>query len=354
MPPKPKPVDPIPPVGPGDGDAEVVGDMTATKAVQIPKFSDESVAMSAKFWCSRVENYIKGNKWSDKQAAGYACEAFRGRALEWHQSELLMDIKAHELWTVLKLSFLDRFSRQTTLSERACNLHNLSQASNETVKDFLDRVNKRAALALEPELEASKGNAVQLVGALRMFNAMKAIIFVNGLEPTIRVEVEREAENAEIKEICNLAARAERSMRKPIPQTVGTAVKVEAFTNAPSSSNAPPNRPNRNNKRNKPRGGGSGGGGGGQQAQRTGPRPPRPLNKAPGQNSQYEGGWIWCWTCKQWGRHFARDCKKTPAQIASLTMGNCLMVPGGEATDEQGGEGDDTGGATPYDESSLN
>ena len=190
--------------------------INAQRAVELGKIpiwkGDGKDEFAADQWIKRMDNNRVTGGWDQATTCGYAYNALRGKALNWHYAVMDRDVDIRNNWDNFRREFLRMYDPQATTRTALANIH-LAQGASESVGDYDGRCAQviREFKATEPPMAipAVPDNIVAMAGyaafpeatrnALAVFfinagrkdafNMLKRNIFISGLRPKLREEV---------------------------------------------------------------------------------------------------------------------------------------------------------------------
>ena len=286
---------------------------TSTQA-RVPEYGAAGSSLSAEAWVDTVTGLATGAGWTDTSTAGHAYAQLVGRAAEWRRMMLATeeDRKVLTQWSTFKVAFLKRFGANRGTVTDTATLLNLQQKGNEDAGDFGDRCfNNILAVCSRVREELDEATQRQYFDKCRLH--ITQTMFLNGLtQPTRGMVNARNKECTDFHATVAIAMEVEDANRRETPAVAELQEQVAAIQ--------PPYQA---------RGRGRGRGRGGPQRGRGGPRG-RGFSGSPGPGLNPGGSaspstafgqrrWIFCFRCRQWGKHYSRECTRTPAQLAALT-----------------------------------
>ncbi len=277
----------------------------ATKIFLLPKYGEETEALPAERFVSMVDRMKTQQGWDDEKTASNAIEALKGKAATWAENLVKKDETKTKTWAEFKKAFLERWNRVRSLGEKANLLFNLNMRKSETAEDFHDRVEFNITAVTKDKID-SFATAPEKRAACAMAEDFATWLFVNGLTAPIKEKVETEHSLNTNEQVVKIARAAEIGLRR------NKGAAVHAIDEVNKSGGKKP------------------------EGKKKGKGKQQESKKKP---TDQKGGWIFCYNCKQWGKHVKKDCRRSPAEVAELTPGNPYIPPKGEATDETESEG---------------
>ena len=285
---------------------------------KLPGFA-EPKDVSARAFLDLLQSIQSTFKWDDVQTINAAISAFKGKARDWYEATLYREPKTFATYDEFERAFLERFKPSKNSATQVRTLSNLYQRPEESVVDFLDRIDV-ALIAICRE--AMPKAAAKRAGAAIIQGHFTVLLFLNGLLPSIKASVESQYKVDDAAEyavkravLLEVAQRSESSYREKFVQPV----TVAAYTNR-----APPR------------------GRGGRAFYRGNQRQRYTRSQQPPPNQTYQAQfnynanppskpqstpphiiaarkrWVKCLKCLRWGKHYAKECPYPASNVAEI------------------------------------
>ena len=223
---------------------------------------------------------------------------------------------------------MSRFQEAKSAVEQVSIISNLKQNQKESVRDYFDRVNNSVHLSAHDSLLAMKADAAVTTadqGFQACITHFMRVHYVSGLKPEVRRLVEAKFSSLKTKEeLVKAAVEAEVASGQEARhiatlQEELAALRLAQGSYASSGRGRGASRGSRGARGGYSRGGASGGSSSGGVSHR--------------QKVSNRTSWIFCFKCKQWGKHRANECKFSEAQIRDLKPQDENKVPAGRPYD---------------------
>jgi hypothetical protein len=270
-----------------------------------------------------VSRHITVLNWGQEQTAGAAIEALRDEAAKFRQCLAGSDVKevadSVKRWDTLQERILKRFGKPKDMAKQVESITNLRQKPNETVDTFADRVTYCLNTITKKQLEESRANENSLKGYRGMRLKFESMIFLSGLRKDIAFgtnlaltddmtmdqihELTRKAEHAASAQKGRVNALVSTEMEKEREKTVRAIDRLEKTMTGQQVAAA-----SRTTGKQKAR-----------------PKTVRMADRKP----------MLCYKCKQWGKHMAKECKLSAAEIDALVPMSKDDKPMGDVVDTQ-------------------
>lgn len=289
---------------------------------KVPAFSGLKDNRKPELWLAKLDSIAAQNNWDDNRYIEAGANAFTGEAENWMQSErfsndtgMSRSLRDRESF---KRAFLEMFNAKCSQVEQMFYWTQLSQDKDESVRSFWIRVESgntefiqnffRKKYPVVNDRNRKNVDREKRIIVEYTNQALRDMFFINGLKKSIQDLVKPRMKDIMTLKISMLdaAQEAEAAVHKPAHQTVA------AVSNKPTwAKKAAPNK------------------GGGQQGGANKPQQPQQQQYQPQrqqQQSQNDGSKrlrkiqnrqkpIFCYRCKQWGKHFKNEC---PVPISVL------------------------------------
>ena len=320
-----------------DREAEILEDqanlsileMGDSKSTKVPPFTGtEKDEYSADIWLTNVTRLAELNSWKDEQILSGCLLALKDVASVWRESETRLGSTSLSTWPRFKIAFLSRFQEAKSAVEQVSIISNLKQNQKESVRDYFDRVNNSVHLSAHDSLLAMKADAAVTTadqGFQACITHFMRVHYVSGLKPEVRRLVEAKFSSLKTKEeLVKAAVEAEVASGQEARhiatlQEELAALRLAQGSYASSGRGRGASRGSRGARGGYSRGGASGGSSSGGFSHR--------------QKVSNRTSWIFCFKCKQWGKHRANECKFSEAQIRDLKPQDENKVPSGRPYD---------------------
>ena len=291
-------------------------------------------AVSAEKWAGMVDKHISVLKWNSEQTAGAAIECMRDEVARWEENIRNNNRKKHILkdWTQLRVEFLKRWGTKKTHTAKVQSLGNLKQAGNESTEIFQDKVTYAINNMVKGKIDNL--NSQEEINAFQNCReAFEVALFVSGLQRDIRKYVEWEMkENSSSDEVFEMARKAEEAFNS---EKIQKNAKV-ALLQAGKDTMQEPTKSELKGEllqeiramldRNNGQVAAIGSAKGGPNGRKRTPLKDKPMAERPP---------VFCFKCKQWGKHILKECKLSTEEIARLTPQSRNDKPTGTVTDQQ-------------------
>jgi len=151
-------------------------------------------ATTIDLWIDQVERMATQKGWDAQRTAAAVCDALRDNAARWMAVMKANPTKREGLndWTLLKPAISKRFADSLTAAQKQSFVRGLTQASNESVQDFFDRVALALSKVHENHRDGLQGAELtgQKKGYDKSLDVTLGTLFVSGLKAEIREYVE--------------------------------------------------------------------------------------------------------------------------------------------------------------------
>ena len=292
---------------------------------KIPPFADTK-DISARAFIDLLQSIAATYKWEAVQTTNAAISAFKGEARAWYEATKYRDAQVFETYDNFEAAFLERFKGTQNSAQQVRTFSTLYQRPDESVTAFLDRVdNALIAISRDAMPKAQQKKA----GAAHMMGHFAIIIFLNGLLPSIKADVEAQFKvndsldyNVKRETLLDVAQRWEashRDNRAAAPVQVTSPAPVAAFQSRgsprtrgrPYPRGAPRMRFARSLTFN----------GTPQYSNGVPPSatPARPVQTTPPHIIAARRRWVKCLKCMRWGKHYARECPYPASNVTAVT-----------------------------------
>ena len=276
-------------------------------------------------WAEMVDRHITVLKWSPEQTAGAAIEAMRDDANLWRENLADHEVKSaiHKNWVDFRKEFLKRFGKPKNRTAQIQDLGQLKQAGGEGLFSYLDRV-QRVLNKLTKETLKEHEDAAEKKGFNSCKNLIESSLFLNGLRNDIKLYVDLELQQkpkATAEEIYALARETEIVMNsRAAHKAHAVDVSERKMDNLSAELERVKNAINKGEANN-------------QTVAAIGKGKPKPKGE-PSPIHKRRRPTI-CFKCRQWGLHYAKECKLTADEIARLTPQTKDDKPTGQVFDAQ-------------------
>ena len=346
-----------------DAAANVPADPTRNELAKLPLWHGNKVkdTFSPLQWIERVETARDACEWTDRHTMAFVYMALRNEALKWYDGLARDGVDKH-VYQEFKDAFLMAYEPARTARTAMINIHDLKQASQETVVDFRTRVIRAiddieallppegriprqdrygqeingiaAFAALNAAVKEGAARRYMVDGATLMLNHVALQIFVAGLRQAIREELMK-AMPPTFLEAYKQALNLERAMAEPSKPFVSVQA-VDAQTEDSLETELAAVQARLNQFRAGSRGQNRGRGGRGRGAQSGG----RGGQQQASQQQQQTGDYNKCRYCLGFG-HLQKFCTKRITAKAPMLDKN--GKPYGNGVNEIGNQGAEGG-----------
>jgi len=302
-------------------------DMEGGKSTKVPPFTGtDKDEYSADIWLTNVARLGELNNWKDEQILNGCLLALKDVASVWRESELRLGSTSLTTWPRFQEAFLSRFQEAKSAVEQVSIISNLKQGQKESVRDYFDRVNNSVHLSANDSLVTMRLDR-NITTADEGFKAcithFMRVHYVSGLKPEIWRLVEAKFSSLKTKEdLVKAAVEAEVASGQEARHIATieaelAALRLSSGQQFSSGRGRGFSRGSRGARGGSSRGGAAGGSGSLTHKQKVSNRT----------------NWIFCFKCKQWGKHRANECKFSEAQIRDLKPQDENKVPSGRPYD---------------------
>jgi hypothetical protein len=324
---------------PGDEDGQNIRN-AGSLSVKIPLFrgntKKDSVTPDA--WCDTVDRMQALMAWTEKQAADAAIDAMRDEANIWRENLTNGDateVAAVAEWRLIKPKFLIRFASIQTAVQKVGVILGLKQKNEETTTAFFDRVDNAMKKVTKTDLAATN----EKTGFIACRGVFSKLLFLAFLRPEVRMWVEANGikDDTTMADIRQRAIDADHALKSKSASTGGQAAAIASVSvdDEPDVANIK-EEISALNRQLSAMGGGRGGRGagrGGRGAGRGGAAGSR-IPKTPAEIAARKR-WVHCRKCKQWGVHYAAECKMSDGDIGKMSPQSESDQPTGNTYDSQ-------------------
>ena len=277
-------------------------------------------AQEPEAWVESVNRLVTMMKWTPQQAAGAATECMRDEAARWLEN-LKNDRRKRNMvtdWTLLAPEFSKKWGTRRTQTAKVQYISNLQQRPAETTSLYQDRVthaiNKLIKDRMDKYVIEDEINAF-----LNCREAFEIALFVTGLHKELRQFVEWEMKDDSTSEqVFEFAKRAEEAFHsKNKDKAKVAAITDESLDLAKELKDIKAIISKSDTE---------------EVAAVTKGQPKRkPLKDKP----MSERPAVFCFKCKQWGKHILKECKLSAEDISRLTPQSKADKPKGQVKDTQ-------------------
>ena len=213
----------------------------SAKEVKFPTFKDDDKVRDAQSWLLQCEGIITSNDMSDLQIMGAVRACMEGPALDWLRVLIELEDSCLNAWSLFRISFEKRFRVSTTYANKSALIQSLKQKDGEGARRFLDRismaVNEIYRGVRPPKPPPSGAGSLSLKQRREAFmlcmDETIKILFIAGLRDKLRIECEKECEDATtLDKLVDLASKAEtanRSAQKALGVAASETAETAAF-----------------------------------------------------------------------------------------------------------------------------
>ena len=290
------------------------------------------------------------NRWTDKDTAEMAINHLAGDAADWAErmvrSNRPEERSIMESWNTMRPVFMKRFDIMPTPTQKIAKIANITQYPKETAKRYYDRL--REALdyvGKETLMNPPAAGGTWEQGFLAASDVIFETFYLRGLDPKIRLQVQTQLGKDctleqlvdKVNEVDELLKEDNQSNAKRVMMApLNAEPKEQASGGAESNVNSMIEKKIKEELNvMQAQLAGMGAGRGKKAATGGGPA------KRPSQNIQVipmkQRDWILCYACRQWGQHFAHECRLTKEEVRNLTRMSAKDKPTGKANDTQFG-----------------
>ena len=303
-------------------------EMGDSKSTKVPPFTGtDKDEHSADIWLTNVTRLAEINSWKDEQTLSGCLLALKDVASVWRESETRLGSTSLSTWPRFQAAFLARFQEAKSAVEQVSIISNLKQQQKESVRDYFDRVNNSVHLSAHDSLLAMKVDATVTTadqGFQACITHFMRVHYVSGLKPEVRRLVEAKFSSLKTKEdLVKAAVEAEVASGQEARHIASLQEELAALRMSAGGQYSSRGRgSSRGSRGGSSRGGSSRGGASGSSG-----------GLSHRQKVSNRTTWIFCFKCKQWGKHRANECKYSEAQVRDLKPQDENKVPSGAPFD---------------------
>ena len=294
-----------------------------------------------------LERAMTLNKWSDKDTAEVAITNLSGDAAEW-ADRMVRSNRPEEraimnTWTQMRGAFMKRFDVMPTPTQKIAKISNISMYPKETAKRYYDRLREALDYIGKETLLNPPPHGTWEQGFLAASDVIFETFYLRGLDPKIRLQVQAQlGKDCSLEDLVEKANEVDELLKEEKQNTVKSIQMASMQEEEPKPSKKEGAETDPVSKMQKEiqllsgqlaamsAGRGTGGKAAGK---------PTPTKKS--QNIAHvpmkDRGWILCYTCRQFGQHFAHECRLSKDEIKLLDKKTQKDKPSGKAHDAQFG-----------------
>ena len=303
---------------------------------KVPQFEGFKDPRPAEIWIAKLDSLAAQNNWDDQKYVEAACNAMTKEAENWVQNiRFSVQYTGSQVLATkdnFRKAFLDFFDVNRSVAEQSMSLTQLKQGSDERVKAFWIRVEAACKDFMLDFLQESKfdirnpsapgagdgsDDYYRYDGIIMFMNLkLRDMHFINGLKPNIGNSIRprlKELKQLNVS-VLQAAQEIETAQSKTSPQSISSVSEASSAELAAYKRWQQQQQP-----RQQPQQGSSnphqrGKRGGRKSFNSNGKKPSNQLKEIQGRTTS-----VFCTRCKQWGRHWAQECRRPQAEIQSLT-----------------------------------
>ena len=287
-----------------------------------------------------IDRAARLNNWSAADAAECAYENLMGKAKQWAARLQRSIVRADNLivadWNIMRNELAKRFDEIATPAQKVNAISNIAQAQEESAKDYYDRI--RGAFDFMVRDEFARQPPENWDGYMACFENIFTVFYLKGLNAKTRclvatdmtddtnldklIEKVEQVDKALLDEkrqsgvpagIAGISVDEDKALKEAIKENQQLQAQIASMTGGRGGQSS--------------RGRGRGG--------QSGTSRPAPGKGEGMRTPMQDRGWIWCYACKNWGQHFAKECKLTKEEIERLPKEKMKERPEGNPFDRQ-------------------
>ena len=306
---------------------------------RVPDFYGEGKEdLSPNLWIETINNMGGALNWDAERKLFNAKMALKGSAGSWKESQQDRMTQWFDTWDHFVEAFKERFGAATTAAEAVRLSTNLRQKPDEDVKKFFDRVHLSVKTAYKESLRAQRevymaahvgaNQAANVAMCMSSCNDTIMLVvknnLISGFKESIRQEIEKNLSDFgnDVDAIVKKAVEIEASRARETPRQHAQLLEVQQQNQLVQNEMAALHL-STGGRQGLGRGSRGGNPRGFQRNRgRGGANPGGFSNSSPGfgnvshkQRVALRNKWLHCFKCKQWGKHYARECIVKPENL---------------------------------------
>jgi hypothetical protein len=295
---------------------------------KVPAYEGFKDSRPAEIWIAKLDSLAAQNNWDDQKYVEAACNAMTKEAENWVQN-LRFSVQYTGSQVLankenFRKAFLEFFDVNRSVAEQSMSLTQLKQGAEERVKafwirveaackdfmlDFLQESNFDIQNPSAPGVDDGSPDYYRYDGIIMFMNRkLRDMHFINGLRPSIGNSIRPRLK--ELKQLNVSVLQAAQEVETA--QAKNPSQAVSSVDNIPQSEIAAFNswKSQQSHSKQQPSSGSSARGNRGGRKTKKGNSLLRDI--------QSRKTSVFCTRCKQWGRHWANECRRPTADIKSI------------------------------------